>query len=174
MNNKIYLFSAILFFTAVFASFATQITKVGVIDRARILQTFYKESTATRELDEMQEAIQTEILRLNDEVKLYEERKLKAEDRGDESEALRLDNIIFEKKQYMQDYYRTKTNQLTERKNNLTQDIEFARELVEVIDFIAQSQGMSIVIDKTTPGIWYYNPEVDITDMVLEHLQSRN
>jgi len=172
MNKKIYLTVSILLLFSVMSSFATQITKVGVIDRTKILQTFYEKSQATRELTEFKEAIQDELIRLTEEVTLYEERKLTAENRGDETEALRLDSIIFDKKQYMQDYYRTKNYQLTEKQKNLSQDIEFAKELVNVIDFIAQSQGMSIVMDKTTPGLWYYNPEVDITDMVLEHLQS--
>ena len=174
MNYKIYPLTALLLMTFVFSTFATQITKVGVIDRAKILQTFYKQSQATRELDEMRENIQNELVRLKDEIKLYEERKLTAENRGDESEALRLDNIIFNKKQYMQDFYRTKNNQLTEKEKNMSQDIEFAKELIEVIEFIALSQGCSIVLDKTTPGLWYYNDEVDITNMVLERLQSLN
>lgn len=174
MNKRIYSLVAVLLLSVTVSTFATQITKVGVIDRTRILQTFYKESQATRELEELKKNTQNELIRLAEEIKMYEERKLAAENRGDETEALRLDNVIFSKNQYMQDFYRTKNNQLTEKQKNLTQDIEFAKELVSVIDFIAQSQGMSIVVDKTTPGLWYYSPEVDITDMVLEHLQSRN
>lgn len=153
---------------------ASQITKVGVIDRTKILQTFYAESKSVRELEEMKDQIQKELVRLNDEVKVYEERKLDAENRGDETEALRLDNIIFNKKQYMQDYYRTKNNQLAEKQKNLSQDRSFAKELTEVIEFVAESQGCSIVFDYSTPGLIWSNEEVDITNMVLERLQSLN
>jgi outer membrane protein len=174
MNRKIYPLISILLLSAAVSAFATQITKVGVVDRAKILQTFYKESQATRELEDLKETIQNELVRLNEEIKMYEERKLSAENRGDETEALKLDNIIFNKKQYMQDYYRTKNNQLTEKQKSLSQDIEFAKELMDTINFIALSQGFSIVMDKTTPGLIWYNEEVDITNMVLEHLQSLN
>ena len=163
-----------MLFAAVFSGFANQITKVGVIDRARILQTFYVKSQATRELESFKEEIQNELIRLNNEIKMLEDRKLTAENRGDEGEALRLDNVIFDKKQYMQDYYRTKNNQLSEREKNMSQDIEFAKELVDVISFIALSQGCSVVLDKTTPGLIYWNDEVDITDLVLQRLQSLN
>lgn len=174
MNRKIQSLMVILLVSATVSAFANQITKVGVVDRAKILQTFYTQSQATRELDEMKESIQNELVRLSEEIKMYEERKLSAENKGDETEALRLDNIIFNKRQYMQDYYRTKNNQLSEKQKNLSQDIEFARELLETINFIALSQGFSIVMDKTTPGLMWWNEEVDITNMVLEHLQSLN
>jgi len=154
--------------------FASQITKVGVIDRTKILQTFYAESQGVRELEIMKEEIQQELVRLNEEIKMYEERKLAAENRGDEADALNLDNIIFNKKQYRQDYYRTKSNQLAERQKNLYQDREFAQELLEQIEFVALSQGCSIVIDISTPGLYWHSEEVDITNMVLQRLRSRN
>jgi Skp family chaperone for outer membrane proteins len=175
MKHKKILFSALfLLFILGPSLMASQITKVGVIDRTRILQTFYAESKGVRELEDMKEQIQEELVRLNDEIKMYEERKLAAENRGDETEALRLDNIIFNKKQYMQDYYRTKNNQLAERQKSISQDREFARELLEVIEFVALSQGCSIVLDISTPGLIWSNEEVDITNMVLERLQSLN
>ena len=159
---------------ATVSAFATQITKVGVIDRARILQTFYKESQATREIDAFKEEIQTELSRLADEIKMLEERKLVAENQGDDTRALELDNIIFDKRQYMTDYYRTKNNQLTARTNSMSQNLEFADELIKVIEFVAESQGCSIVLDIKTPGLLWWNETVVITDMVLERLQSLN
>lgn len=174
MNKKIYPIVGFLLLIASVTAFANQITRVGVIDRARILQTFYKESQATRELESLKEEIQNELVRLNDEIKMLEERKLNAENKGDESDALRLDNVIFDKRQYMQDYYRTKNNQLTERQKNMSQDKEFAKQLLEVIEFVGLSQGCSIVFDISTPGLIWSNDEVDITNMVLERLQSLN
>lgn len=174
MNKKAFIIPILALLIMGTDLFASQITKVGVIDRARILQTFYAESKAVRDLEEMKEEIQQELVRLNDEIKMYEERKLNAENNGDESEALRLDNIIFNRKQYMQDYYRTKNNQLAERQKSLSQDREFAQQLTEIIEFVALSQGCSIVLDISTPGLIWSNEEVDITNMVLERLQSLN
>lgn len=174
MNKKNLIILALLLIFAGADLLATQITKVGVIDRAKILQTFYAESQGVRELEKMREEIQEELVRLSDEIKLYEERKLNAENRGDESEALRLDNIIFDKRQYLQDYYRTKNNQLEARQKSLSQNTDFAKELLDVIHFVALSQGCSIVFDITTPGLIWSNEEVDITNMVLERLQSLN
>lgn len=174
MNKKYYLLTAIMLLATGLNLFANQITRVGVIDRAKILQTFYAESQGMRDLEAMKEEIQAELVRLNDEIKLYEERKLAAENRGDESEALRMDDIIFNKRQYMSDYYRTKNNQLTERQKRLTQNTDFARELMDIIGFVALSQGCSIVLDMSTPGLIWSNEEVDITNMVLERLQSLN
>ena len=174
MNKKVYPMAAIILLLATALAFSTQITKVGVIDRARILQTFYKKSQSTRELDSLKEELQNELTRLADELKMYEERKLNAQNQGDETEALRLDKVIFSKRQYMQDYYRIKNNQLTERQKNMLQDIEFAKELVSEIEFVALSQGCSIVLDIKTPGLIWSNDEVDITDMVLARLQSKH
>lgn len=174
MKNKFIFTLFILIFFSAQALFSSQITRVGVIDKAKILQTFYSESQGYRELEAMKTEIQKELVRLNDEIKMYEQRKLDAENKGDESEALRLDNIIFNKKQYMQDYYRTKNNQLSEKQKNLTQNRDFSSELLDVISFVALSQGCSIVLDMSTPGLVWSNEEVDITNMVLERLQSLN
>ena len=164
--------AALIIFT-VAQSFPIQITKVGVIDRTRVLQTFYKESQTVRELDAMKESIQSEILRINDEIKSFEERKLNAENRGDETEALKLDNVIFSRKQYLNEYVRTKNNQLIAREKNLSQDVSFAKELIEVIEFVGESQGCSLVLDVSTPGLMWFNYEVDITDQVLQRIQSQ-
>lgn len=172
MKKRTIFILLILIFFSGSALFSTQITKVGVIDRAKILQTFYAESKGVRELEDMKKEIQDELVRLNDEIKMYEQKKLDAENKGDEEEALRLDNVIFNKKQYMQDYYRTKTNQLNEKQKSLTEDKEFAKELVDVISFVALSQGCSIVLDISTPGLLWSNEEVDITNMVMQRLQS--
>ncbi len=172
MKRRLFIF--LLTAIVVFGVSANQITKVGIIDRTRILQTFYKESQTTREIEAFKEEIQAEIIRLNDEIKMLEERKLNAENRGDDSEVLNLDNVIFDKKDYLKEYIRIKSDQLNDKKTNLSQDASFANELLDVITFISESQGCSVVFDQTAPGLLYWNDQVDITDMVLQEIQARN
>lgn len=174
MNKKIYLIIVLLFLISSATVFADKITKVGVFDRIRILQTFYKESQTTRAIEDFQKEIQKEIVRLNDEIKMLKERKLNAENRGDEREALSLDKLIFDKIDFLKEYVRIKSDQLNEKKSNLSQDATFANELHDVIKFIGESQGFSVVLDTNTPGLVWWNGEVDITDMILQEIQARN
>lgn len=165
----------ILFLTLILTLFALPVfsdtvTKVAVLDYSKILSAFYKDSQAVRELEEMKTQFQQEIERIQKEVSILEERKLNAENSGNNSKALELDNQIFEKKKFLRDYIRVKNSQLTELNKSLSQNNNLVQEIREEVEYIAESGGYSLVIKKSDPNLLWWSYEVDITDQVLQRL----
>ena len=153
--------------------FSEAITKVAVLDYSRILSAFYQDSRAVRELEEMKSQFQEEIDRIQGEISILEERKLNAENNGDNARALELDNQIFEKKKFLRDYVRVKNGQLTELNKNLSQNNTLVKEIIEEVEYVAESGGYSIVIKKSDPNLLWWNYEVDITEQVLQRLLTK-
>jgi len=164
------LFISIFIFTV--PLYAEQITKVAVLDYTRILSAFYADSAEARRIDEMKTVFAQEVRRLQDEIQNLEERKLEAENRGDSRSALDLDSTIQDKKQYYQEYVRVRGNQIQQAAVNLGSSNELAREILKEIQYVAESNGYSIVLKRSDPNLLWWSYEVDITDLVLQRLMS--
>ncbi len=153
---------------------AEQITKVAVLDYTRILSAFYADSAEARRIDEMKAVFAQEVRRLQEEIQTLEERKLEAENRGNSRDALDIDSTIQDKKQYYQEYVRVRGNQIQQSAANLGSSNELAREILKEIQYIAESNGFSIVLKRSDPDLLWWSYEVDITDLVLQRLMSSN
>ena len=162
-----------IFFAGLTAVTAETITKVAVLDYSRILSAFYKDSQAVRELEELKAQFQEESQKIQDEIKILDARKLDAENNGNNARALEIDNEIFKKKNYLRDYIRVKNAQLAEMNKSLSQNMTLVNEINEEIQYVAESNGYSLVFKKSDPSLLWWNYEVDITDQVLQRLMSR-
>ncbi len=156
--------------------FADQITKVGILDIEKVYSIYFRESKAVKELQQMRADVLREISRIDEEVLLLESRKLDAESSGNGQAALRLDREIFEKKQYRDDYRRIKMDQIRKRSENLYRSDEFLDELLQAIEFVAESEGFSLVLNSSgqySQFFFFYTKEVDITELVIQELMRR-
>jgi outer membrane protein len=156
--------------------FADQITKVGILDIEKVYSIYFRESKAVKELQQLRADVLREINRIDEEVLLLESQKLDAESRGDGEAALRLDRDIFEKKQYRDDYRRIKMDQIRKRSENLYKSDEFLDELLRAIQFVAESEGFSLVLNASgqfSQFFFFYTKEVDITELVIQELMRR-
>jgi outer membrane protein len=147
------------------------ITRVAVVDLARIFTQYFRESQAVRELERMNQRVEEEVEAIREEIRQLEEQKIEAENDGDEREALRLDNEIFRKKEYLREYVRVKGNQLSQMRQNLASNSSFYQEVVAEIQYVAENEGYSLVIrsDGRSELLWW-TQEVDITELVLQRL----
>lgn len=173
MNKRFLIFGFILLLsTAPVFLFAEQITTVGIIDVNKVAQVFFRESQVVRELEEMAMRIQEEIDNITQEIYDLEERKLNAESIGDRQMALQLDTEIFERTNYLRDYHRIKTGQLEEKKKNLTESETFLTEMVSAMEFVAESEGYTVIVRSSDPNLMWWSKEVDITELVIQRLLS--
>ena len=83
---------------------------------------------------------------------------------------MRIDGKIFELKQYLQDYITVKNRQYNQTANRLANSDEFLNELAMAIEFVAESEGLSLILNKNNNSFLYYVPEIDVTDKVIEEL----
>lgn len=149
---------------------AEQITKVAVLDYAKILSAFYVDSAEARRIEKMKTDFANEVRKLQDEIQSLEERKIIAMSRGNARDELNLESKIQEKKQYYQEYIRIKGNQIQQAVAGLGSSNELAREILDTIQFVAESNGFSIVLNRSDPNLLWWAYEVDITDLVLQQL----
>ncbi len=173
--DKIILFSALLFLVSAIL-FSEQLTRIGIIDIEKVYSIYFRESRTVMDLQQKQNTILREIQRIDDQILTLENKKLEAEMRGDQENALKLDREIFDRKQYLEDYKRIKMQQLKKLSENLYQSDEFLDELLEAINFVAESEGFSIILNNSKQFkqfFFYYTKEVDITDKVIQELMSR-
>jgi len=157
---------------ALASSFGDKITKVGVVDLSRIYSVYYRESRVVREIEELKKKYQEDINRMNEEIRQLTERKIEAENRGEEETVLKLDNEIFKKKELLKEYANMRNSQLRQQRDSVLESSDFLKEILEQIEYVSESQGYSLILQKNTTNtnIVWYSPDVDITDLVLDQL----
>ncbi|ADN02069.1 OmpH family outer membrane protein [Spirochaeta thermophila] len=147
-----------------------ELITVAVVDINRVAMAFFRNSSAVREIERFKTEIQEEVNRLTAEIKALQEQKLQAQEAGNEERALTLDQQIYQKTQYLRDYYRVKTQQLEERQRKLTESSTFLQELKNALEYVAETHGFSVIFKSTDPDLLWWHKEVDITDLVIERL----
>ncbi len=149
------------------------ITNVGLVDLQRVTTAYFRESTAVRELHTERDRIQAEQARLEAQLFELEQRKVQAEQAGRVQQALRLDEQIHAQGQHLRDFVAVKNRQLSQRQAGLAESDAFLGELATAIEFVAESEGLALVLDKNDVSLLYYVPEIDVTDLVIAELGRR-
>ena len=155
------------------SSFAVseQLSQIAVIDLSKIVSNYFRESQAWRELEEMTEEYEAGKEAIFEEIEQLEARKIEAKNEGDDAEALEIDDEIFNKKEYLQEYSRIKYNQIQKKRNSLIESPTFLSEILNVIKYVAENEGYAVVMRSRDPDLMWWSSEVDITDLVLRRLR---
>jgi outer membrane protein len=153
---------------------AQQLTRFAVVDIPRVYVAFFRDSRAVRDFEERSARVQAEIDRMNTEIQGLKNTQINAEMRGEQEQALRLENEIYRKSEILKEYFRLKTAELEDQKKKLTQSGTFLEQVYDEIRFIAESEGYSMVLNlKENTGILWYSPTVDITDKLIQNLVAK-
>lgn len=159
----------VLFLGAVFA-WGEQLTTVAIIDITRVYNSFYRDSAQVRELENLRQQYQAEINEERARLRQLEDQRLEAREEGDDERVEELDARILEQRQFLQDLAARRQRQLDAREENLVSD-EFLAQLQDAIEYVAQSEGYTIVMRRDAAGLQWWSSEVDISDLVLERLR---
>jgi outer membrane protein len=153
---------------------AQQLTRFAVVDLPKVYSAFFRDSRAVREFEERSAKIQAEIDKMTREIQELKSKQADAVLAGDQSQALRIENDIYRKSDFLREYYTTKTAELEQQRRQLSQSGTFLEQVYSEIRYIAESEGYSMVLNlKENTGILWYSPTVDITDKLIENLQSK-
>jgi outer membrane protein len=169
--------AAIAFLAAAALAGGEQITRIGVLDIEKVYSVYFRESRAVKELQEKKAEVLREIARIDEEVLTLEGQKLQAESDRNGELALKLDTEIFKKKQYRDDYRRIKMDQLRKMSERIALSDAFLDELVAAIQFVAESEGFSVILNKSgqfEQFFLFYTKEVDVTEKVIQELVRRS
>jgi outer membrane protein len=148
-----------------------QLTKIGVIDLSAIVSNYFKESKAWRELEEMTRKYEEEKELILEEIEQLENKKIDALNEDEDEKALELDEEIFQKKEYLKEYTRIKYNQIQKKRESLIESPTFLSEVLNVISYVAENEGYTMVFQAKDPDLMWWSQEVDITQKVLERLR---
>ncbi len=148
-----------------------QITIFGVVDTARIYETYFKQSTAVRNYENKKAAAQREITRRTNEIKSLQEALDNVLKIGNETEIERLQADITKKTKSLTTYTKNKNLELDKLKRNLQTNDAFYKKMISAIRRTAESEGYGMILSlQQDMGILWYSQSVDITAKVIHEM----
>ena len=159
--------------SCILTAYSQQLTRFAVVDLPKVYTAFFRDSRAVREFEERSARVQTEVDRRNREILELRARHSEAVLQNNQSEANRLDGQIYRMSEALMDYYQTQTAILEDQRRRLFQSGSFLNQVYDEIRYIAESEGYSMVLNLSdNKGIIWYSATVDITDRLIQNLQS--
>jgi len=152
--------------------YAQQLTRFAVVDMPKVYTAYFKDSRAVRQFEEKSAKIQSDIDKMTKEIQDLKSRQADALLRDDQSEVLRLDNLIYRRTDYLREFHQIKTAELESEKRKLMQSGSFLDQVYDEIRYIAESEGYSMVIEKNNNILWF-SSTIDITDKLITNLQKK-
>jgi outer membrane protein len=175
MNKKIAIAFIALALTG--SAWAQQISRVAVVDLMRILDSSYTNSKAVRDYEEKKRGVQTDLDKMQQEVKGLQQKKLDAQAQGNQATVKDLDTQIGAKLDYIKNYYKVKNDELEAEKKKILESDEFAQDIYSQIQRTAELEGYSLVVDwkraSELRAVLWYSPSIDITDKVIAALAAK-
>jgi len=155
--------------------FAQQLTRFAVVDLPKVYAAFFRDSRAVREFEERSARVQAEIDRMTKEIQDLKSKQADMVLKGDQTQALKLENESYRKSEFLKEYYTVKTAELEDQRRKLSQSGTFLEQVYGEIRSIAESEGYSMVLNlKESTGILWYSPTVDITDKLIQNLLEKS
>jgi Skp family chaperone for outer membrane proteins len=170
---------AIIAFLAVCMSAAGQtqdVTKIGLCDFTKVLQTAYRDTKAFRDYDQARSDYVKELSRLNAELTDLQSQKLDADKAKDGTKSLTLQKTIDDKKAYLDTYRTVKSASLAQQGNTLLTGPVLS-EILDVVRSVAEAGGYALILRSDTDamkGMMLYSiPDIDVTGDVVAKIQER-
>lgn len=160
-----------LFVTAASGVFAQQITKFAVVDTARVYQAYYRDSAPVRNYESKKTEFQKEINKLVSEIQGLHDKKLEYQRAGKDSDALKVEQQITKKTEYLNEYTYAKNMELKSLEKSLQNNNEFYKNLYSTLERVAEIGGYSMILSlQQNNAILWYSSSVDVTDEVISRL----
>ncbi len=169
--KKTFLF-AILFCASITAFAQQQIPKIGIIDYSRIVQKMMPSMDQLQEIKNIRQAIDDETAAIETEIATLEKERTEVASKSHYSDATdEIDEQILSLKYYLQQFVEEKNKELEEKKALVPDTTEIISKIVNQIQYVAESEGYSIIFDSKDKNIIWWTHSVDITDMVMRKLR---
>ena len=168
-KRTVWILATALFLTLAGTAAAEQLTTVGIVDISRVYNSFYRDSQAVRELERLRGEYQSEIDENLRELEALRDRRFRAEQDDNSRLVERIDDEILQMQTFLEDLARRRRQQLEARQNALLSD-EFLQQLQEAIQFVAESEGYTVILRTDSPGLQWWSSEVDVSELVLDRL----
>ncbi len=147
------------------------LTRIAVVDYQKLLLNGDKEGLAL--LEREAKKYSTNLQAMRNDINALESQKEGLLESGENNNLQRLEKELVKKKEAYNRYRQQSIADLDRKKKSLsTKTKGSAGAILDAIQYIARSQGFSLVLKDSDPNLIWWDFSVDITDEVLEELQS--
>lgn len=168
MRNFRYVILLLIFVAS--GAFAEKITKVGIVDLNRIMQNYYFETSQLQEIEKLKVQVEEQEKKMIEDIDQLKERLVTAKAEKDETEISRLNQLISMREDNLKEYHSVQTNRINSKLANLQNAQNLSANILRAIEFVAEENGFSLILNAQDPRIIWHNTEVDITQEVLNQL----
>ena len=156
-----------------YSQHSQQIVRIGVLDYSRVISSLSSaDSRGLQEIERLQKNYEDGLNKIRTEISDLEERRLNFIANGDDTNALRVEEQIRKRREYMNEYSRVNLQRIEERKRRVISP-EFLAQILKEIEFVAESEGYSMVFNSRDPNLIWWSHSVDITELVIRRLRAR-
>ena len=168
-------FLLVLFLLSASLLYSQQLVRIGVLDLARVASTLSAgDSRALQEIDRLVRNFEEGLNNRRRDIDALEERRLHFILQSDEFNASRIEQQITNRREEMERYRSERHQYIENRRSRIGQSPEFFARILREIEFIAESEGFSMVFNSHDPNLLWWSKSVDITDLVINRLRPRN
>lgn len=146
-------------------------TRMGVVDLDRVVRAFYLESEAYRSYQARRAEVIAEREEIEEDIHRLELDLIRARQDGNRSRALRLEQQVFDTKEYLSQFVRVMNDRLQRTYDELKTSDLFIGELAEALPHVAEALGYTVILD--TDDVLHWDTDVDLTDEVIAELARR-
>ena len=147
------------------------IVRTGVVDLDAVVRAFYLESETYRAYQARRADAITERGEIEEEIRSLERALVEARRDDGRSLVLRLEQQLFDTRRHLAQFVSVMNDQLQRTYDELKTSDPFIAELNAAIDYVAEAGGYGLI--RTTDGLLYWDPDIDLTDEVIAELARR-
>lgn len=152
-----------------------ELTRVAVLDYDRIFEYFPRQGRNLKQIEQLRERVEKTMQNLQVQLDQLEEELTEAQTEGDTFRISLLENQIKQKKAYGRNYLDTQNRIVENLKRSGLQSSgpEFQEMLKNVVQLVAREQGYSIILDKASRSLIWFETSIDITETVVQQLRGQ-
>jgi len=159
------------------AAQSQQVTKVGVINFSKVLQSVYQQTKVYRDYEKASSDYTAEVAARTRAILDLQSQKIDADKAGDKTKSASLDKSISDQQKDL-DTFRKVRGALLATMKEAAATSAILLQIMDVVKFVAETEGYSLILridnEAGQAVILYRIPEVDITDDVITELLKRN
>ena len=154
---------------------AQGILRVALLDYKAVLQSFGENLNAQR-VGELKAEAEEELERVKKELGLLQQKLDTAKEERGRKESKRIEDEMNKWRAYGRSYLESKNREIAtlQKSSSSAQKTAKLREILpEIISQVAREQGYSLILDKNSPNLLWFDASIDISETVTQRLKRR-
>ena len=154
---------------------AQGILRVALLDYKAVLQSVEAGLNAQR-ANELKTEAEEELERVKKELGLLQQKLDTAKEERNRKESKRIEDEMNKWRAYGRSYLESKNREIAtlQKSSSSAQKTAKLREILpEIISQVAREQGYSLILDKNSPNLLWFDASIDISETVTQRLKQR-